>query len=324
MIKLDAYDKKILEILINNSREQITAIAKKVRLKRETVNYKINRLIKLGLIKEFNLILNEKKLGLTHYTVFIELINLKEETEKHILDYLEKNKHMSWIGTAAGKWSLVFDIILHGRLELDEAVRDLFIKFGKYIGDYTMLRTQNAEYYNLKPLGIFKKAAETKTTKTTTKLNDKDFKILSILNENARENFVSISEKVGLTPNGIINRIKNLERSGIIEGYTTSIDWKKLDYEWYGLQIKLTKFNEESDQEIRRYLRAHKKIIFYNKYLGEMWDYDFGLIVKNSSEVREFINEFRTKFYDIMKIHDVFLVLGEVSGFKLPQGVFEP
>ena len=105
--------------------------------------------------------------------------------------------------------------------------------------------------------------------------------------------------------------------------YTTSIDWKKLDYEWFGLQIKLTKFNEESDQELRRYLRTHKKIIFYNKYLGEMWDYDFGILVKNSSEVRDFINEFRTKFFDIMKIHDVFLVLGEVSGFKLPQGVFE-
>jgi Lrp/AsnC family transcriptional regulator, leucine-responsive regulatory protein len=323
MIKIDAYDKKILEILINNSREQITTIAKKVRLKRETVNYKINRLINLGLIKEFNLILNEKKLGLTHYTVFIELTNLKGDTEKEILDYLEKNQHMSWIGTAAGKWSLVFDIILHERIKLDEAIRELLLKFGKYIGEYTILRTQDAEYYNLKPLGIFKKTTEKKENKETPNLNEKDFKILSILNQNARTNFVSISSKVGLTPNGIIQRVKNLERKQVIEGYTTSVDWKKLDYEWYGLQIKLTKFNAESAQEIVKYLRTHKKVIFYNKYLGEMWDYDFGILVKNSEEVRDFINEFRTKFFDIMKIHDVFLVLGEVSGFKLPQGVFE-
>jgi len=255
MIKLDAYDKKILEILINNSRTQITTIAKKVRLKRENVNYKINRLINLGLIKEFNLILNEKKLGLTHYTVFIELTNLKAETEKHILDYLEKNKHMSWIGTAAGKWSLVFDVILHERLELDEAMRELFIKFGKYIGDYIILRMQDAEYYNLKPLGILKKALKKKENKDAIKLNEKDFKILSILNENARANFVSISNKVSLTPNGIIKRVKNLEKRGIIEGYTTSIDWEKLDYEWFGLQIKLTKFNEETNKELEAYLR---------------------------------------------------------------------
>jgi len=323
MIKIDAYDKKILEILVNNSRTQVTTIAKEVRLKRETVNYKINRLIKLGLIKEFNLILNEKKLGLTHYTVFIELTNLKSDTEKDILNYLEKNKHMSWIGTAAGKWSLVFDVILHERHKLDEAMRELLLRFGKFIGEYTILRTQGAEYYNLKPLGVFKKTTERKENKEAPKLNEKDMKILAILNENARTNFVTISQKVGLTPNGIIQRVRNLERKQVIEGYTTSIDWKKLDYEWFGLQIKLTKFNEESDQEIKRYLRTHKKVIFYNKYLGEMWDYDFGILVRNSEEVREFINEFRTQFFDIMKIHDVFLVLGEVSGFKLPQGVFE-
>jgi len=323
MLKLDAYDKKILEILVNNSRSQITTIAKKVRLKRENVNYKINRLIKLGLIKEFNLILNEKKLGLTHYTVFIELTNLKAETEKHILDYLEKNKHMSWIGTTAGKWSLTFDIILQERIELDAAIREFFLKFGKYIGEYILLRMQDAEYYNLKALGIFKKATDKKEKKTEIKLNGKDLKILSILNENARVNFVNISKKVGLTPNGIIKRVKNLEKNGIIEGYTSSIDWKKLDYEWYGLQIKLTKFNAEITKELEKHLREHNKTIAYYKYLGGQWDYDVGLLVKNSNELRDFINEFRTKFYDSIKISDVFLVLGEISGFKLPQGVFE-
>ena len=53
MIKLDVFDRKILEELIENSREQVTTIAKKVRLRRENVNYRINRLVKLGLIKEF-------------------------------------------------------------------------------------------------------------------------------------------------------------------------------------------------------------------------------------------------------------------------------
>lgn len=323
MIKIDLYDKKILEILINNSRTQITTIAKKVRLKRETVNYKINRLIKLGLIKEFNVILNEKKLKLTHYAVFIELTNLKADTEEQILDYLEKNKHMSWIGTAAGKWSLLFDVILPERIKLDETMRELLSKFGKFIGDYSILRTQGAEYYNLKPLGLFKTTTEKKESKETPRLNEKDMKILSILNENARTNFVTISQRVGLTPNGVIQRVRNLEKRQVIEGYTTSVDWKKLDLEWFGLQVKLTKFDEAADKELENYLRNHKKVIFFNKYLGETWDYDFGILVKNSTEVRDFINEFRTKFYDTMKIHDVFLVLGEVSGFKLPQGVFE-
>ena len=71
MIKLDLYDKKILGILLDNSREQISTIAKKIRLRRENVHYKISRLVKLGLIKEFNMILNEKNLGLSHYILFL-------------------------------------------------------------------------------------------------------------------------------------------------------------------------------------------------------------------------------------------------------------
>ncbi len=45
-------------------------------------------------------------------------------------------------------------------------------------------------------------------------------------------------------------------------------------------------------------------------------------MAKNSIELREFINEFRTQFSDIAKIHDVFIPLEESSGYKLPKGVF--
>ncbi|MFH1290590.1 MAG: Lrp/AsnC family transcriptional regulator [Nanoarchaeota archaeon] len=323
MLKLDAYDKKILEILINNSRTQITTIAKKVKLKRENVNYKIQRMQKAGLIKEFNVILNEKKLGLIHYTVFVELINLKENTEKQILDYLEKNKYMSWIGTSAGKWSLVFDVILHEQIELDTVMKELFDKFGKVMGDYAILRVHDADFYNLKLLGISKKREEKQKNTSPSKIDNKDLTILSVLNKNARTSLVTISEKIGLTPNGTAKRIRNLEKCRIINGYTTSIDWKKLGYEWYGLQLKLTQFNKEANTELTQYFQSHKKITFYSRYLGGVWDYDFGVLVKDSNELRDFINDFRTKFYHLLKISDVFLVLGEIVGYKLPGGVFE-
>ncbi|MFH1801987.1 MAG: winged helix-turn-helix transcriptional regulator [archaeon] len=323
MLKLDAYDKKILEILINNSRTQVTTIAKKVKLKRENVNYKIQRMQNTGLIKEFNIIINEGKLKLTHYTAFIELINLKDDSEKQILGYLEKSKYMTWIGPAAGKWSLIFDVILNEDAELDVVMKDLFDKFGKFIGEYSILRVHGGNFYNLKPLGISKKRTELLKKTSPIKLDKKDLTILSALNKNARTNLVIISEKVGLTPNGVNKRIKNLEKSGIIEGYTTSVDWKKLGYEWYTLQLKLTQFNKEANTELTQYFENHKKITAYARYFGGIWDYDIGLLVKNSDELRSFINDFRTKFHHLLKISDVFLVLGELVGYKLPQGVFE-
>jgi len=140
MVKLDVYDKRILEVLINNSREQISSISKKIKLRRENVNYRINRLIKSGLIQEFNTILNEKRLGLSHYVVFLELTNLQENTEQILLDYMEKNKYMFWIGPSAGRWSLIFDVIIPEDIELDKVIKGMMKKFSKYIDEYVILK----------------------------------------------------------------------------------------------------------------------------------------------------------------------------------------
>ncbi len=323
MVKLDVYDKKILESLLVNSREQISAIGKKIRLRRENVNYKINRLVKEGLIKEFNTILDEKKLKLSHYVVFLELINLEENTEHDILEYLKESKFMSWIGTSAGKWSLVFDIIITEKIELDKILNDLLIKFGGFIDNYAVLKLHTGDYFGSKLLGIIKKSMLNYTKIKDVNIDNIDLRILSLLNKNSRASLVEISEKVGLTPNGVNNRIKNLEKRGFILGYTVSLDWKRLNYEWYGIQLKLIKFGEDVDKNLIDYFNQHKSIVFYYKYLGSSWDYDIGIIVKNSIELRDFINELRKKFSDTTKISDVFLVLEETSGYKLPKGIFE-
>lgn len=322
MIKLDAYDKKISEILLSNSREQVSSIGKKIRLKRENVNYKLNRLVKEGLITGYNTIFNEKSLGLKRYVVFLELIKLKEESEKEVLHYLEEHKYMSWIGPSAGKWSIIFDVVLPEGIELRKVMAEFFNRFHSIIGEYIILPLEDGNYFGFKFLGLIKRNLPISENEVI-KLDKKDKIILSLLNENSRVNFVEISEKIGLTPNGVANRIRNLEKSGVISGYTISLDWKILGYEWYGIQLKIMHFKEGLENELEKFLTHHKKVVFYNRYLGGAWDYDIGVIIENSNELRDFINKFRKSFGESVKISDVFLVLEETSGYKLPKGAFE-
>jgi Lrp/AsnC family leucine-responsive transcriptional regulator len=51
-----------------------------------------------------------------------------------------------------------------------------------------------------------------------------DTQILSILGENGRASFASIGEAVGLSPHGTADRVRRLERDGVILGYTARID----------------------------------------------------------------------------------------------------
>src|SRR3989344_561617 len=322
MIKLDAYDKKIIEILLNNSREQLSTISKKVRLKRENVDYKIRRLIESKLIKEFNTEFNEEKLDIKHYTIFVQLINLKENKEKEIITFLKNHSYISWIGILAGKWSLTFDIFIAKDNNLGTILKEITSNFGDYIDEYVVLSLEDSGYYSYKYLDLKLTEFNIKNKEENIKLDETDYKILSLLNKNSRITYVEISKATKLTPNGIKKRVTNLEKNKIINSYNITLDFKELGYDLYGIQLKLAKFNDLSEKKLKSFFKNHKKILFYYKYIGA-WDYDIGVIVKNSNELRDFINELRTNFPEEIKINDVFLILEEATGYKLPKGVFE-
>lgn len=65
------------------------------------------------------------------------------------------------------------------------------------------------------------------------KVDVTNWKILECLQLNARESFVSIGKKVGLTPPAVAERVKKMEDLGIIEGYKTVVSHSKI-----GLQLR--------------------------------------------------------------------------------------
>ncbi len=51
-----------------------------------------------------------------------------------------------------------------------------------------------------------------------------DYQILNCLKENSRENATNIGAKINLSTSAVIERIKKMESSGLIEKYTTMIN----------------------------------------------------------------------------------------------------
>jgi Lrp/AsnC family transcriptional regulator, leucine-responsive regulatory protein len=54
-------------------------------------------------------------------------------------------------------------------------------------------------------------------------LDTTDFRILNALIANGRASFASLGEEVGLSPHGAADRVRRLERTGVITGYTAAI-----------------------------------------------------------------------------------------------------
>ena len=86
-------------------------------------------------------------------------------------------------------------------------------------------------------------------------IDDKDQKILDILMVSAREPASSISEKIGISVPTVIDRIKKLQDSGIIKGYTTIIDSKKI-----GLDVSaIITIISESSLKYNLFIESAKK-----------------------------------------------------------------
>jgi Lrp/AsnC family leucine-responsive transcriptional regulator len=74
-----------------------------------------------------------------------------------------------------------------------------------------------------------------------------DLKILRELALDARISLVSISERVGLSPTACARRIQQLEKVGIINGYSASIDAAQLGFEMCVIvHITLDRQSEEA------------------------------------------------------------------------------
>lgn len=61
-----------------------------------------------------------------------------------------------------------------------------------------------------------------------TDIDDLDRKIIDLLLSNARASATQLGEAVALSPTAVLRRLRRLETSGVIAGYTARVDWAKL------------------------------------------------------------------------------------------------
>lgn len=203
---MDKIDKQILKELLENSRLPLFPIGKIVRLSRENVYYRIQNLIKQGIIRDFVASIDYESLGFQQFVVFIEFDKIDKEKESQIIEYLKKEESISWIGILSGNWSLTFDIFAKSNIELNDFIGKFFNSFEKNIGCYIILNLQESNYFFNKIIDKSISISNTKG-KGNVKFDEIDLKILKKLNEDAKITYVDLSHDLNLSANAIKKRI---------------------------------------------------------------------------------------------------------------------
>ncbi|MHC5229661.1 Lrp/AsnC family transcriptional regulator [Enterococcus sp. LJL99] len=89
-----------------------------------------------------------------------------------------------------------------------------------------------------------------------------DKKIIKMLKENSRESHKSIGEKIHLTGQAVGVRIKNLEESGVIQGYTIKEKISRV-------QLITVYMNSTNFEQFENFIKQSDKVEEFHKISGD-------------------------------------------------------
>jgi DNA-binding Lrp family transcriptional regulator len=102
----------------------------------------------------------------------------------------------------------------------------------------------------------------------TKNLDFKDINILNTLLENARLSAREIAKKTRMSVVTVLNRMKRLEKNGVINSYTTSIDYEKIGYDVQAI-IEL-RISKGKLFEMEEKIATHKNVFAIYDVTGDV------------------------------------------------------
>lgn len=117
-------------------------------------------------------------------------------------------------------------------------------------------------------------------------LDDVDIAIINLIRNNARLSIRDISKIIKKSPSTVLNRLKRLEKLGVIKGYVTLIDYSKLNYQVNA--ITLLQVEGAHIEEVEKTLSSELNVRAIYDITGE---YDIIILTtfKNVGDLDKFI-----------------------------------
>ncbi|MFA5174455.1 MAG: winged helix-turn-helix transcriptional regulator [Candidatus Pacearchaeota archaeon] len=141
---------------------------------------------------------------------------------------------------------------------------------------------------------------------TKIKLDLKDKKILTLLDEDSRLSNSQIAKKIQLSKPAVEYRIQRLQKNNIIFSYYTVIDITKLGYSQYKIYFKFQNASIEDEQKIVDYWKKDRNSVWLAQIRGR-WDLAVSILAKTNFEFGKVLSEFIGKFSKFILEKDVLL-----------------
>ena len=121
--RLDELDLKIISHLQENGRIPISELAKRLNQPENTVRYRIERLVKNGVIRRFTALVDPRALGLNVSAAVMFKVDPKKLDQ--LLEKLASMKDVTNIDQLSGEWDLIAVVFAKDIQDLHERIEEL-------------------------------------------------------------------------------------------------------------------------------------------------------------------------------------------------------
>lgn len=297
IIKLDLKDRKILYELDKNSRQSNSEIAKKVGLNKNTVNYKINRMIQEGVISGYYATIDSSKMGYFSVRIYLKFFDAAPLDEERMLKWLKENKTVGVLARIESVCDLAIMTWVKDIYEFEYFWSEFKKKFRKYFWQERVHIFSGVLHFKRKYLfpEIKKEFREFESIGGRERVvyDELDMQILRLIAQNARTPLIDIAEKLKADDRTIAFRIKQLEKKKIIQGYRVNLNLSKIGYEYYKVNFILNDYSKYDLLE--NFCKSHENVIYIDKTLEDL-DFEIDVEITNKAELHKLINEIKEKF----------------------------
>jgi DNA-binding Lrp family transcriptional regulator len=145
-VDIDSLDKKILELLAPNSRIKTVDIAEKLHSTVNTINSRINTLVKTGVIQRYTINIDWPKIGYQWFKADVVLKDL--EKRQKIVEYIENNPNLLHRIASLGYVDLELTFALNNANQLHQIMENLALKFPDSIKNYKYFSITKTHKYS--------------------------------------------------------------------------------------------------------------------------------------------------------------------------------
>lgn len=139
-------------------------------------------------------------------------------------------------------------------------------------------------------------------------LDEIDKELLKLLQKDSKQTNKALSNTLGLSVTAVYERIRKLEKNGIIKNYVALVDKKRVDKAFVAFcHVKLVQHSQDYVMKFEREVRKLDEVLECYHISGD-YDYLLKVLVEDMEAFRDFMVKKLTNIDHIGSTHSMFMI----------------